>query len=529
MKRTTNITLLILALVLCLTQCKKNDEQIINANEGEKTHITLSVSQGSSSKLNLDPPHVTFENGDRIYVASNGVYVGYLDYNGSNFEGEISGATEGLPLHFYLLGNVKPTETLTAGTTTTCSVLIGDQTSNKPVIAYNASNENFGATTSFTSTLKNKCALVKFDVTTSSDGPTFITGFNNKVTVDFSSNTLTPSKQHAGTIKLGAGNGEKWAILLPQEAKENSNAFSGAYYGTCAAVPQLTGNEYLTVGISVNIDTPVPEGATPGVFTINADGDLAFFSKGNLQYIGSASNPYWKFANNQWDILGTSTGQNSNNHNVDRDLFGWGTSGWNNGNGYYMPYETEVGWYRYNYGYGPTDGTNYNYDLTGTYANADWGVYNAISNGGNTAGQWRTLSRAEWEFVVLNDGILQSRKIPAIIHDTKGYILLPDSYYGYVIKPTGSAYQSISDVNWTGYENSGAVFIPNAGCRIETTYNNDNNNISYYWSSSMISGAPSTPDNSGGSNRPYCIDLNNFYYTGQSSWGCAVRLVQVAH
>ena len=39
--------------------------------------------------------------------------------------------------------------------------------------------------------------------------------------------------------------------------------------------------------------------------------------------------------------VGTTTGQNSTNENVDRDLFGWGTSGWPNGNVYYQPYDTQ--------------------------------------------------------------------------------------------------------------------------------------------------------------------------------------------
>ena len=52
-----------------------------------------------------------------------------------------------------------------------------------------------------------------------------------------------------------------------------------------------------------------------GIFTINASGTTVQFSKGNLQYIGSASTPYWKFADNQWDYLGTSTNQNYSNYN----------------------------------------------------------------------------------------------------------------------------------------------------------------------------------------------------------------------
>ena len=252
--------LVALALFFGLAQCKKNFEQNTGENEDKKVFITLNVNQGNGSRLDVDPPHVVFQYGDKIYVASNGVYVGFLEYNGTNFDGEISNATEGQPLYFYLLGNVTPSETLTSGSTTSCSVVISDQTANKPVIACNKSNENFGTTNTFTSTLRNKCALVKFNVTTSSTVATCITGFNNKVTVDFSNNTLTHSQENNGVITLPAGNGEKRAILLPQDAMESGtegSAYSvnGVYTGTRGAVPAITNNGYLTEGIEVVIST----------------------------------------------------------------------------------------------------------------------------------------------------------------------------------------------------------------------------------------------------------------------------------
>ena len=85
----------------------------------------------------------------------------------------------------------------------------------------------------------------------------------------------------------------------------------------------------------------ISQGAVSGhAFTVNADGDQVLFSQGNLQYIGSASTPYWKFAEHQWDCLGTTTGQNSSDENVDRDLFGWGTSGYDHGAVCYQPWST---------------------------------------------------------------------------------------------------------------------------------------------------------------------------------------------
>ena len=119
--------------------------------------------------------------------------------------------------------------------------------------------ENYTAsTTDYTAHLLNKCALVKFNVTTASEAATCVTGFNNKVTVNFSENTLTNSQESNGVVTLPAGNGEKWAILLPNEALESGESGSAysvdsVYTGTRGAVPAISNNMYLTMGIEVEI------------------------------------------------------------------------------------------------------------------------------------------------------------------------------------------------------------------------------------------------------------------------------------
>ena len=496
-----SIIVMALAFLAALTQCKK--EQVVPANDSEAVAITLDIKCGNGTRMDVNTAtgEVTYESGDKIYVASGGKYVGTLTHNGTRFSGTISDPTVGEPLHFYFLGNVTPAETFTAGTTTTCSVVISDQTEHLPVIEYAPSNETYtaGATT-FTAHLLNKCALVKFNVTTSSEAATCITGMKNKVTVDFSNNILTPSQEGTGIITLPSGNGEKWAILLPQSAVEAGDAGSaysvdGVYTGTRAAVPAILDNGYLTTGIDVTVTTEVnpgevPTGAICGKFTINENGDQVYFSQGNLQYIGSAAMPYWKFADNQWDYLGKTTGQNSADQNVDRDLFGWGTSGWDNGNMYYQPYDTEDFWdSEIGYGYGPTDGTNYYFDLTGDYANADWGVYNAIVNGGNMPNQWRTLTNSEWDYV------LNSRSTPSgiryakgIVNGVNGVILLPDDWIisVYALNYTNKSNapyttNEITAESWATMETAGAVFLPAAGTRGQTTvvyFGSEG----YYWS-----------------------------------------------
>ena len=508
------ISTIVMALVTVLTmsQCKKNEQNISN-NQGKAVTITLDVKGSNGSKVIVNPNTgtVDFENNDQIIVASGGKYVGTLTYNGTLFTGAISNATEGYPLQFYFLGNVTPAETLTSGVTESCSVVINDQTEHLPVISTASSNENYAAsTTDYTAHLLNKCALVKFNVTTTSEAAICVTGFNNKVTVDFMESAFTYSKTGGGYINLGAGNGEKWAILLPQEALEvgeTGSAYSedGVYTGTRGAVPAITENGYLTTGIAVMVNTlageEVPVGAICGKFTINSNGGQVYFSQGNLQYIGSAATPYWKFADNQWDCLGTTTGQNSTSQNVDRDLFGWGTSGYNHGAICYQPWSTSTTNNDY-FAYGQID---YNlYDQTGK---ADWG-YNPISNGGNQINQWRTLTIFEWKYVFnIRTTVSGIRYAKAQVNNVNGLILLPDgwmeSYFSLNNtnqKDAEFSSNTISTASWSILEQHGAVFLPAAGDRSGTSMSSLNSQGRYC---------------SASANGTY----NYVYYAFFSSWG----------
>ena len=504
-----SIILTVFALAMTMSQCKKNEGQ--TTSNDEVVTITLDVKQNNDSKVVVNPNTgtVDFETGDKIYVGSGGKYVGFLTHNGINFSGNITNPTEDQPLQFYFLGNVTPQETLSAGTTEECSVIISDQTEHLPVISCAASNENYvSGVTAYSAHLLNKCALVKFNVTTPSNSPICITGMKNKVTVDFTQNTMTPSMDGEGVIMLPAGSGEnveKWAILLTQEALEEGeegSAYSedGVYIGTRPAILTIADNGYFPQGISFEVSNAVvsdiPIGAINGLFSVN-DTKQVYFSQGNLQY--QASTNTWRFAENQWDYVGTQAPDNngnvggtvngSDNANISSnysswiDLFGWGTSGWNSGNAYYHPWDSNN-----------SDGSLYGpperyYGLTGSYANADWGVYNSISNGSNTTNQWRTLTQAEWDYVFNSRNTTSGiRYAMAKVNNVNGVILLPDGWSSstYSLSNTNIHYASfssntISNYQWTILESAGAVFLPAAGFRSGTRVN-DVGFSGRYWS-----------------------------------------------
>ena len=286
----------------------------------------------------------------------------------------------------------------------------------------------------------------------------------------------------------------------------------------------------LTTGCTPEIWDPVetttdaPKGAVKGLFSVSEDQQV-WFSQGNLQYIGSAGTPYWRFADYQWDYLGLTTGQDSDSPNVNRDLFGWATSGCYSGGIYYMPYDVEYS----NANYGP----GYK-NLTGDYANADWGVYNAISNGGNIPGQWRTLSQTEWEYVLsrrtTTSGILFAK---AVVNGVNGVIVLPDKWSERTFslastneKQASFSSNIISSIDWTEVlEPKGAVFLPASGMRNGTTIENLGEN-GLYWST--------TYGSSGAAQGVYMTNSSMVYASGYSSekgrsnGGC-VRLVQEYH
>jgi hypothetical protein len=133
-------------------------------------------------------------------------------------------------------------------------------------------------------------------------------------------------------------------------------------------------------------------------------------------------------------------------------------------------------------------------NLTGTSANYDWGVYNPISNGGNTANQWRTLTQPEWNYVLntrnTTSGICFAR---AQVNEVNGVILLPDDWTTdtYPLNNTNNniaPYTSnmINASQWVTIENAGGVFLPVSGGRFGTTVA-DVGSVGFYWSSSSTS------------------------------------------
>lgn len=230
-----------------------------------------------------------------------------------------------------------------------------------------------------------------------------------------------------------------------------------------------------------------PIGALPGLFSV-ASGTQVYFSKGNLQYRatqngvagdlthkvssnGGATITYangeFRFAEEQYGIIGNAVG-NTTMGDANRrvatvwiDLFGYGTSGYSNSAPPYTELSSQV------YTTSNINGTNF-----------DWGVYNAISNGGDTPNQWRTLTNSEWNYLIKlrlfngkgNDEVWNKGWARATVEGVHGLIILPDVWTSTYPTNRGSSstwannvYSSSSTPTWKEMEALGAVFLPAAG------------------------------------------------------------------
>lgn len=272
-------------------------------------------------------------------------------------------------------------------------------------------------------------------------------------------------------------------------------------------------------------DTPNHNGAglINGLYTINEDGGQVKFSQGNLWYIGSADEPYWKFAEHQTDYIGYA--QEGTAENIDRDLFGFAANGYNHGAVCYQPWCTSTRNEDY-FAYG--DYTLNLYDQTGM---ADWGR-NAIRNGGNQANYgWRTLTKDEWVYL-FNERATASgiRYVKGIVNSVNGIIVLPDNWNSsdYVLNNINDdmsdyAGNTIPTEAWnTVFETKGVVFLPAAGYRCGSMCGGTNS-YGDYWSSTVQSTYSAYIVNF----RPYMLDPQ--YTAGDGRfYGRAVRLVMDA-
>lgn len=318
--------------------------------------------------------------------------------------------------------------------------------------------------------------------------------------------------------RVGKGTGSFTITITGLD--EKTHYYCRAYAINAAGVSYGEEVEFTTIEKSTpggGSETSV-EGCLSGRFSVSADRQVSF-SKGNLQY--QASTNTWRFAENQYDYVGEDNKNISPTYSGWIDLFGWGTSGYDNTandpaainfqpwsssiqeisqikvdstqNCDMQPITGECGWdYTYmdgsknKYGYGPSiDMADAN--LVGTSANYDWGVYNAISNGGNQAGLWRTLSYDEWYYLLHERKNAEYLYSVCTVNGVKGVIIMPDNFskpssISWTPKANNYGMNAYTLEQWKILEMLGCVFLPYCCLRyaLELEYHEKHGG---YWSS----------------------------------------------
>ena len=205
-----------------------------------------------------------------------------------------------------------------------------------------------------------------------------------------------------------------------------------------------------------------PEGALTHAFSVSPTKKV-YFSKGNLQY--RASTNTWRFAENQWDTIGSANLNRSATYDGWIDLFYYGTSGFGNKTPYNF-YVSDYYYSHYNVSNNDLFHSNYelpNSDICGT--KYDWGKYNPIKNGENKAGVWRTLTVDEWGYLLVGRAFLSvpfSLGTLELLDHTEmlGAFIFPDDcyWYSYTVDDDATITMTMEELEY-----SGAVFLPYVG------------------------------------------------------------------
>ena len=560
MKRLSTI-IMALALVLGMSQCKKQETPTTGnttpTNPG--VHITVNVGDkdgkdDNGEKHNIAPQYglFSFSSGDVLYVGHNGEYVGTLTFANGFFDGTIypDPTVTDQPLHFYFLGNSELDGDTIVNQTTSLSINIADQSENLPVLSYGASTKPFtGTGTTYSTTLRNKCALVRFDLQNQGDYEVTLSNVPTLATVNFANPTaetaiVATEGQTNGNITLYGEEGNtaiRWAILLPgTNLSPSVHTDLTITYSGDVNLAALGTNDYVNSGISINNPLPLPDAPDAEYAVKTSDGTLTqfsvsgdkkvYFSRGNLKadFTSGGYAEGWSFHDTQFGEVAGPTLNLDNPNDKRYYVHEQSDSNSNNPaapNGIIFINHQNYG-DRFTWGYfssitlATTEYVHSEEDLSKTAAVAkDWGC--VFTENSPEGGNWRTLSANEWIYLFNGPSTVRGDKRFLRVRIKKFYInpideswsedcwgvfVFPDNYQGSNL--TGTYTFNSNTLNQIDYSdangnadvaqmlNDGAVFLPCVGYRYDDRYydyvyytiETIGAGIGYYWSSTHIDG-----------------------------------------
>lgn len=457
-----NAIMLLAAALMVVTGCKKDNN---NAVDGEKMVFNAGFGNGGA-KTEINGFDMNWTKGDVVVI------------NGGDFAADSDGAStkligDSVEKEGDLYKAYYPKAICNEGNLT----LPATQTYNGTKLT--SVNPMYAQSESTTLEFHNICALVRVD----------LKGSGSVKSIEVKAN-----EPLSGAFNIAEEGGKYYAQLTSKEVATVTLdcgagvALSGTAQPFYVALPQGT---YTNLTFTVNdtkvvktVDEKALEAGKLYTLAAEYEGDPVFsvsptqkvyFTPANLQYIGSAETPYFKFADHQWEYIGGTYnhGQFTTDVDANRDLFGWGTSGYNG----VQPYTTA----------GPEqEGNNYPAgDIAGT--DYDWGQYNDIYNPSSgkidPKGTWRTPTASEWHYLLYTrritvGDVAKKTYFLCTVNGSSGMVILPDNWdgslfqgtmfanaYGVVGKVEDYIFNETSKPKWSEMEAAGVAFLPAAGGR----------------------------------------------------------------
>ena len=252
-----------LALVLGLSQCKKQETPATPDADGDIVYISVKANGGDRDAFYPNTGALVYGNGDKIYVGDGSKCLGFLTYNTGAFAGGITRPATGQFLYFYFIGGEYEIPWQQAPGLTSWDFNLSGQLYSLPVVSFGQSTTPYsGPNATYSCTLINQCALVHFDYT--GTRPVFAVGnVPTVVTFDFTStdpeNAIKPKEgSENGSITLYRENiASRWAIMLPgtnlgEAVVENGEIRCNYVDGLPTS---LRANGLYKTGITINDDT----------------------------------------------------------------------------------------------------------------------------------------------------------------------------------------------------------------------------------------------------------------------------------
>ena len=503
--------------VLLTTSCSKGDDAVTNpekpanteaaetaVNKGYALPVTVNVTrQDNGTRATFDGSKLNFSAGDKLFVYGSataaGSFAGTLDYDTEkgNFSGtiytqnsysstadDLFTAASGEDLTATLLPNKYESTGFLSIDNSTTDIAYDDRLTVSFSNAFVASETakatgveqlSWERTSTYSSgfALSPENAILNFTISGLEAGAQDVELQIRHGLPYTVSGSVTPNASGVATFAIGVPAGANI-----RDTENNLTVGSSNF--------TLPSSTTFAAGKIYNITRSAIPGALIGQFSVS-NTKKVHFSKGNLRYVSGT----WSFFDHQYDCYDIYSSDA-------RDKFGWSTS---------SPT------------YGMSTSSNIS-DYSGSFV--DWGTVPGIGEG------WYTLSHEEWYYLFNDRTDATSKYGYATVNDVHGIIILPDAFVDPNKNKGSNAFvgsttygwnaNKYTAENWALMEAAGAVFLPAAGYREETTVKNVDS-YGYYWSSS--------PD---GEDGPYSVYFYSDYldadYNDYRFWGQSVRLVR---